>query len=499
MIPFMPLAFIIIILYLIYNHVIKPYFLSPLSSIPNAHLTSPLSSYWIDRKRSTGTEVLAIYALHQKHGPIVRLGPKELSVNSIHGLRIIYTGAFEKHSFYNEIFVNFNTENLVGMVHNAPHAHQKRMLSKIYSKSFLQESNDLRSMSKVVLWERFMPILQKAGESGEVLNVLPLFQALGMDFISSFLFGLRDGTRYVLNIPEWKIWLEEYEKFKFLSREDRYMGFIEGWCLGLCEQTEASKKVDALKDEEKLPFTNPVVYSRLRQSLLTQKEHDPRPLNLAIASELLDHLVAGHETSGITFTYMMWELSQRPELQGELRKELLTLSPSLQYSTTDGENPLASPSAIDALPLLDAMVRETLRLHSPAPAQLPRVTPATEKGTSLHGYDNIPGGVRVSSTAYSLHRISEVYPRPLEWLPQRWLEAGDKIHDMRRLFWPFGSGGRMCLGSNFALQEIKLVMAAVYSNYTTSIVDDEGIDQDYAFIALPRGRKLMLRFIPIDE
>lgn len=47
--------------------------------------------------------------------------------------------------------------------------------------------------------------------------------------------------------------------------------------------------------------------------------------------------------------------------------------------------------------------------------------------------------------------------------------------------------------------EIKLVMAAVYSNYTTSIVDDEGIEQDYAFISLPRGRRLMLKFTPVDE
>jgi hypothetical protein len=47
--------------------------------------------------------------------------------------------------------------------------------------------------------------------------------------------------------------------------------------------------------------------------------------------------------------------------------------------------------------------------------------------------------------------------------------------------------------------EIKLVMAVLYSNYTTSIVDDEGIEQDYAFIALPRGRKLMLKFTPVDE
>ncbi|KAJ5265283.1 hypothetical protein N7524_006301 [Penicillium chrysogenum] len=489
MIPLIPLALLVLTTYLIYHHVINPYFLSPISSIPNAHFTSPLSSHWIDRKRNTGTEVLAIYALHQNHGPIVRLGPKELSVNSLHGLKTIYTGAFEKHAFYNNVFVNFNTENMVGMTHNAPHAHQKRMLSKTYSKSFLQESSDLRVISKVVLWERLMPILKTAGENREVLNVLPLFQAVGMDFTSSFLFGLRQGTRYLFSIPDWKVWLEEYERFKYLSRNDRYMGFIERWCLGFCERMEVSKKQDVSSDEEKLPSTNAVVYDQLRQSLLGQKEHDPRPLKLAIASELLDHLVAGHETTGITSTYMMWELSQHPELQGELRKELLTLYPSLRYPDTDGEKPLPSPSAIDALPMLDAM---------PQPNS-PRVTPSTEKGTSLHGYDNIPGGVRVSSTAYSLHRISEVYPRPLEWLPERWLEAGDNIHDMRRLFWPFGSGGRMCLGSNFALQEIKLVMAAVYSNYTTSIVDDEGIEQDYAFISLPRGRKLMLRFTPVDE
>lgn len=508
-----PLAILFCACYLIYDKVIKLLYLSPLSQIPNAHPTSPFSSWWIDRKRSTATEVLAIYALHQKHGPVVRLGPKELSVNSLHGLKVIYTGAFEKDAFYNEVFVNFNTENMVGMVHNAPHAHQKRMLSKIYSKSFLVGSDDLHTISKVVLWDRLMPILKRAGDNEEVLNVLPLFQDVGMDFTSSFLFGLKSGTRYLFNIPEWNIWLEEYESFKYLSRDDRYMGFIEQWCLDLCDQMEMSEKQDASVDPD-LPSTHAVVYDQLHQSLLDQKEHDPRPLKLAIASELLDHLVAGHETSGITLTYIMWELSQRLEVQAELQRELFTLSPSLRYPIPEGEKPIPPLSSVDDLPLLDAIVRETLRLHSPAPAQLPRVTPDVEKGTSLHGYDNIPGGVRVSSTAYSLHRIGDVYARPLEWLPHRWLEAGDNIHDMRRLFWPFGSGGRMCLGSNFALQgtspdsrplkimangaEIKLVMAAVYSNYSTYIVDDEGIEQDYTFIALPHGRKLMLRFIPIS-
>ena len=42
-------------------------------------------------------------------------------------------------------------------------------------------------------------------------------------------------------------------------------------------------------------------------------------------------------------------------------------------------------------------------------------------------------------------------------------------------------------------------MAAVYTNFTTSIVDDEGIEQDHAFISLPKGRKLMLKFTPVTE
>ncbi|GIC86440.1 cytochrome P450 [Aspergillus udagawae] len=481
----------------LYKFLIAPYFLSPLSKIPNAHFTAPISDYWIERKRRSGQEVLTIYDLHRKYGPVVRLGPNELSVNSLRGLQAIYTGAFEKHSFYRDAFVNFLTDNLVGMLPNDSHARQKRMLSKIYSKSYLQKSMDLRNISSIILSQRLLPILQKVAEKGEAINVLPLFQAVGMDFTSAFLFGTANSTTFLVDLPGWEKWLVEYERFKYLSLKERYMGFIESWCLSLCHRTQCNEYPDNVS-----VATNAVVYSQLRQSL--EKHPDQRPLDLALASELLDHLVAGHETSGITFVYMMWELSKRPRLQAELRQELLTLTPSLRYPfvelSNEGLPVLPSPTAIDSLTLLDAIVRETLRVHSPAPAPLPRVTPFSPEGIAIEGYDRIPGGVKVSSSAYTLHRISEVYPQPLEWLPERWLEPGPgKIHDMRRLFWPFGSGGRMCLGSNFALQEIKLVMAAVYTNYTTSIVDDEGIEQDYAFISLPKGRKLMLEFTPAKQ
>lgn len=42
-------------------------------------------------------------------------------------------------------------------------------------------------------------------------------------------------------------------------------------------------------------------------------------------------------------------------------------------------------------------------------------------------------------------------------------------------------------------------MAAVYTNYTTEVIDDKGIEQDMAFISLPVGRKLMLKFTPVGS
>lgn len=442
------LAAVLLFALLVYHYVIQPCFLSPLAKIPNAHFTVPFSSAWVESRRNAGKEVQTIYEAHRKHGSVVRLGPEELSVNSLSGLRTIYTGAFEKHQWYNDLFVNFHTENLVGMVHNQPHARQKRMLSKIFSKSFLQDSIDLRDISRIVLSQRLLPILQQAAKGGDAINVLPLFQAVGMDFTSAFLFGTRNSTTYLFKLPEWQHWLDEYEQFKVMSREDRHNGFVESWCLSLCRRMENNDRPNDVPIA-----TRPVVYDQLRDSL--EKDPDNRPRELAIASELLDHLVAGHETTGISFTYMMWELSQRPALQEELRSELRTLNPQLKFPLSE-ENTLLdtpNPSDIDALPLLDAILRETLRVHSPAPAPLPRATPFTKNGVSLDGYDHIPGGLRVSSSSYSLHRIEDVYPQSDQWQPRRWLEPGQgKLHDMRRLWWPFGSGGRMCLGSNFALQ-----------------------------------------------
>ena len=284
---------------------------------------------------------------------------------------------------------------------------------------------------------------------------------------------------------------------------------IEDWTLGKCGA--ARESIANPSSRTAAQKSDPTVYDHLSTALRTfqlkPSTPDPRPSSpdLQTASELLDHLAAGHETSGIALTYLMHELSLHPEIQDQLRSELLSLSPPLLFHPSEmlsqvqnphihaNNDPLPSARAIDSLPLLHAILMETLRLHAPIPGPQPRITPSPP--ASIAHSPPLPPGVRISSQAYTLHRNSSVFPSPLTWNPNRWIDASEaQKAEMGRWFWAFGSGGRMCVGSNFAMQEMKLIVTAMYSNFRTRVVDDGGIEQIDAYTAAPKAKKLVLAF-----
>ncbi|KAI9371521.1 cytochrome P450 [Aspergillus egyptiacus] len=508
-------------IFLLYKTLVYPALLSPLSKIPNAHWTAPISSAWILWKRFQGQNNRTIHAAHERLGTIVRLGPSEISINCVEGgIKSVYTGGFEKHDWYPRVFGSFGTVSMFTMTGSKAHSTRKRMLSNIYSKSFLQSSPHLRLISKTVVFDRLLPILQKAAISGMETDVHDLNQGLTMDFVSAYLFGLDNGTNFLQNEEYRREMLRLYQcrkPFEFYHQEvpdllawlkaigirlipkwcDNANEILDSWGLELCDKAEAS--VDSTD-----PRVEPVVYKHLKQAMTKQAplttQHQEQQLRyieqqrLDIACEMYDHLTAGHETSAVGLTYLLWELSRHPALQEDLRNELLTLEPKLIYPPSESAE-LPSPKSIDSLPLLEAILTETLRLHASIPGIQPRVTPYPT--CMLAGYDNIPANTRVNAQAYSLHRNADVFPDPESWQPNRWLKdcnSSADLEERRRWFWAFGSGGRMCVGSNLALQEMKLVIAAIYSNYRTAIVDDDGIEAIDAYTVKPKGEKLILKF-----
>jgi cytochrome P450 len=479
------LVFMLACAQLIWATLIKPIFFSHLSSIPAAHPLARVTSWWITWIRYSRREIATIHAAHERLGPVILLGPNEISVNCVKGgIQTVYSGGFEKGDWY-DIFANFESvRNMFSMPWSRQHAARKRMLSNIYSKSFLQASPSLAAITKTILFDRFLPRLNGLAEKREAFNIYSELSGITTDFVTGYQFGLASSSNFIQDVDFREKYLNWYTSrigFNFWPQElPRLTAFferlgiqvvpdhvpkandsIEQWCLSMCDaaakytkQTGASK-VEDLAEEESINF--PMVFSQLVSAMSKNKDYEAMEAGqrrLEVASEMLDHLAAGVDTSGITLCYVIHELSQRPNVQETLRKELLTLDPPVTLAQfREGTANIPAAKQLDSLPFLDAILQETLRLRSAIPGPEPRITPPG--GCNLgpeSEYGRIPGGIRISAQAHSLHRNPEVFEKPDAWVPSRWLDASeDKVRDMRRWFWAFGSGGRMCVGSNLAI------------------------------------------------
>ena len=426
-------------------------------------------------------------------------------------------------------------------VHHGPHSQKKRTVANIYSKSYIQSSPQIAANSRTLLSARFLPLIHSTAESCTPVDVHDLNNAFTMDFMSAYQFGIQNSTNFTQDVATRQRLLHEYHsrrdyeiyssELPLLKRWSRRLGLpvvpkfvddanqiLEDWGSSMCKAADDYLKYHAPSHDSSQPFNpgnEPIVYKQFKHGLSRLREKDPfagmellapseklgngngpESTMLEIQSEMLDHLGAGHETSAVALTYLYWELSKQPAWQAELRKELLTLSPQIIWPVIYPDTiTLPEPKDIDKLPFLHAIFMETLRLHASIPGIEPRVSPAGLH--TLGAYDNIPGGVRVSSMPFALHRNASVFPEPEMFKPSRWLSSTSsetQLKEMHRWFWAFGSGGRMCIGSNLATQEIKLIVAAIYSNYTTEIVDDEGIEELDAYTTRPKSNQLILKF-----
>jgi cytochrome P450 len=129
-----------------------------------------------------------------------------------------------------------------------------------------------------------------------------------------------------------------------------------------------------------------------------EKEGDGHLDDMDVKIEAMNIIIAGTDTTGVTLTYLTWAVLQRPRLQHALEAEVAALGDDFT------ENDLMN------LPLLNAVIEETLRLYGAAPSSLPRVVP--QGGTKFAGL-YIPQGVTVDTQAYTFHRDPNIWSDPL--------------------------------------------------------------------------------------
>lgn len=157
-------------------------------------------------------------------------------------------------------------------------------------------------------------------------------------------------------------------------------------------QEQAGQLVESLKDGNsgtKNIFTD-VAAAAEKGEKLSLKD---------VPVESVGLLIASTDTTAITLAFLIWAVLSRPDLRRELEDEVDTLSD--EFTEAD----------VEKLPLLNAVIEETLRLYGAAPANLPRMVP--EGGATLCGY-YLPQGTTVHTQAYSFHRDADFFPIPEE-------------------------------------------------------------------------------------
>lgn len=169
-----------------------------------------------------------------------------------------------------------------------------------------------------------------------------------------------------------------------------------------------------------------------------------------VRDELVTLLFAGHETTQIAMAWGLYRLARRPEAMDRLLEEL---------DGCDG-----SPEALAALPYLDAVVSETLRLEPIVPDMVRTLV----EPMALGGWE-VPVGGHACFVASLVHMRDDLYPEPAEFRPERFLERSFKPHE----YMPFGGGVRRCIGAALATYEMKVVLGTVLRAVSVASLGEE--------------------------
>ncbi|WP_460072721.1 cytochrome P450 [Streptomyces sp. YKOK-I1] len=206
---------------------------------------------------------------------------------------------------------------------------------------------------------------------------------------------------------------------------------------------------------------------------------DPDMPDDTVTSTLHSILMGGHGVPAAALTSVVWELARRPLLVGDLRDEA--------NGAADADAPLPSAQLPSALPLAEAVVRETLRLYPPA-----WLMTRTARTTTALGEWSVSPGDDVLLNAYLIHRDPRWWQRPDEFDPSRWSNGRSAPGSA---YLPFGAGPRVCLGSALAIRQLTLATSRIAQRFTIESSNASSVLPRFVGRLAPAG--LRARFPPL--
>ncbi|TXG46388.1 hypothetical protein EZV62_028116 [Acer yangbiense] len=221
---------------------------------------------------------------------------------------------------------------------------------------------------------------------------------------------------------------------------------------------------------------------------LADQENSSQLSLTSIKHLLLDLFLAGIDTASSTIEWAMAELLHNPEKLTKAQTELRQLL---------GKGRLVQESDINKLPYLQAVMKETLRLHPPTPFLLPH---KAETEVEISSYV-VPKAAQILVNVWAMGRDSSVWQNPTSFMPERFLESEIDVKGRDFELIPFGAGRRICPGLPLAQRMVHLKLASLLCTFDWKLANDmkpEDMDMTEKFgLTLHKSEPLLA--IPIKS
>ena len=194
---------------------------------------------------------------------------------------------------------------------------------------------------------------------------------------------------------------------------------------------------------------DPEVDREINSGLATA-ENPGRMSDRQVRDECLTLLLAGHETTANALSFALWLLATHPAIQDAVHAEAVAVL----------RDPIAAAADYPALPFTRAVFAEAMRLYPPV-----WVTARTAaQSYEFRGFAIRPGALLLAPQI-AIHHDPRFYPEPERFDPARFLEDGNRAERPRLAYFPFGAGGRQCIGEGLAWMEGVLTLATVLRDW----------------------------------
>ncbi|KAE9367930.1 cytochrome P450 [Stipitochalara longipes BDJ] len=416
-------------------------FAHPLASVPSASFLAPISRLlWALPSEYRGRITLDLPRLHELYGPLIRIGPNEVSFYSLDIYKAVHSirSPFVKDPRVYGQFVQDAHPALFSITDPFEHSQRRRLMGQLFNQS---KMGALEGMMTQYI-STFVRALER--QMSQPVEVVRACRALEADIVSAFGFGEQIGA-----IDAWEkgedlnMIKANDEKSKIIALHSSFPSLASVW-----DKAE-SKSTSALKDFDQ-PFKHiqtslaPMLASRL-----------PAPSALSEAKEMLG---PGTDTTSATLAHILWAFAYDISYQDALVQDLV-----------DAQWP-NDMSSLESIPRLRAVVKEGIRWTGAAAAMLPRVVP--EGGVVLAG-TFIPGGTVISSSPIWYLHDKTAFPDPKIYRPSRWLDDETTNPDTIKLrdefYIPFSKGSSACIGIHFAYFELYLSLSNILKNFQLTL------------------------------